>query len=53
MSWLGFSIALWVGLGLELGLRDALRLGAGPVAPSFVETAFILNNSAGQTLATN
>ncbi|MEM1183536.1 MAG: hypothetical protein AAGI53_00895 [Planctomycetota bacterium] len=36
MSWLGFAIALWVGLGLELGLRDALRLGAGPVAPSFV-----------------
>lgn len=36
MSWLAFAVALWFGLGLELGLRDALRLGSGTVAPSFV-----------------
>jgi cell shape-determining protein MreD len=36
VSWLAFSLALWVGLGLELGVRDALRLGTGPVGPSFV-----------------
>ncbi|MEM7756315.1 MAG: hypothetical protein AAF297_11835, partial [Planctomycetota bacterium] len=36
MSWLAFAVTLWAGLGLELGLRDALRLGTGNIAPSFV-----------------
>ena len=36
MSWLAFGVTLWLGLGLEMGLRDALRLGGGSIAPSFI-----------------
>lgn len=36
MSWIAFAVATWVCFGLETGLRDALRLGTGGVAPSFV-----------------
>ncbi len=36
MKWLTFAILAWIFLGLELGLRDALRLGHGQVSPSFV-----------------
>ena len=36
MSRLAYAVTLWVAFGLELGLRDALRLGSGAVAPSFV-----------------
>jgi len=53
VSWLAFAVALWVGLGLELGLRDALRLGAGPVSPSFVVPItvwFVLNASSRRAL---
>ncbi len=34
MNWIVFVLASWFAMGLELGLRDALRVG--PVAPSFV-----------------
>ncbi len=53
MSWLAYALALWVGLGLELGLRDALRLGTGPIGPSFVVPIvvyFVLNASPRQAL---
>lgn len=36
MKWLPFLLVLWVLLGLELGLKDALRLGPYPIAPTFV-----------------
>ncbi|MBL8963845.1 MAG: hypothetical protein KF787_02615 [Phycisphaeraceae bacterium] len=36
MNWVVFSLILWGLMGLELGLKDALRLGETPVAPSFV-----------------
>lgn len=36
MNWLSFAVVAWLFLGLELGLRDALRLGDSAVAPSFV-----------------
>lgn len=36
MNWPLFVLVSWVIFGLELGLRDALRLGPTPVAPSFV-----------------
>lgn len=36
MNWLVFTAAAWVLLGLELGLRDLLRLGTSNIAPSFV-----------------
>ncbi len=36
MSWVVFLVVTWVAFGLELGLRDALRLAPGDVAPSFV-----------------
>lgn len=36
MKWLTFAVLAWIFLGLELGLRDALRLGHGQVSPSFV-----------------
>jgi cell shape-determining protein MreD len=34
MNWLGFAVLAWVALGLELGLKPALRLGAPGIAPS-------------------
>ncbi|MGD9693176.1 MAG: hypothetical protein AB7G17_10335 [Phycisphaerales bacterium] len=36
MRWLAFAIVAWALLGLEVGFKDALQVGAGPVAPSFV-----------------
>lgn len=36
MSWIVFLVMTWLAFGLELGLRDALRLAPGGVAPSFV-----------------
>lgn len=36
MNPLSFLIAAWLMFGLELGLRDALELGATGIAPSFV-----------------
>ncbi len=36
MNWLTFAIAAWFALGLELGLRPALRLGPEALAPSFM-----------------
>ncbi|MAY75147.1 MAG: hypothetical protein CMJ31_10595 [Phycisphaerae bacterium] len=36
MNWVSFTIVTWLFLGLELGLRDALRLGDSSIGPSFV-----------------
>lgn len=36
MNWLAFAIVAWISLGLEVGLRNALRLGETSWAPSFV-----------------
>jgi len=36
MSIVAFIITAWVCMGLELGLKDALALGPGATAPSFV-----------------
>ncbi len=36
MNLLVFSLAAWVLFGLELGLKDTLRIGPHAVAPSFV-----------------
>ncbi len=36
MNWLSFGVCAWVAVGLELSLKDALRLGPQPIAPSFV-----------------
>jgi len=36
VNWVAFAIVAWIALGLETGLRDALRLGSTSVAPSFV-----------------
>ena len=36
MKWLVAVVVIWVTFGLELGLRDALRLGSGDIGPSFV-----------------
>lgn len=36
MNWLTLAIAAWFALGLELGLRPALRLGPEALAPSFM-----------------
>jgi len=36
VNWLTFAIAAWFALGLELGLRPALRLGPEALAPSFM-----------------
>ncbi|MEO1129086.1 MAG: rod shape-determining protein MreD [Planctomycetota bacterium] len=36
MRWTVFTIAAWITLGLEWGLRDALQLGDVRIAPSFV-----------------
>lgn len=35
MNPLAFGVALWVSLGLEWGLRDALELGSTGIAPRF------------------
>ncbi len=36
MNWIVFALNAWVLLGLEVGLKDTLRIGETPVAPSFV-----------------
>jgi len=36
VNWIVFLVVTWFAFGLELGLRDALRLAPGDVAPSFV-----------------
>lgn|GEM_PF-382944 len=36
MNWIVFFLGSWVMMGLELGLRDGLQLGATGAAPSFV-----------------
>jgi cell shape-determining protein MreD len=36
VNWITFLIIAWVAFGLEVGLRDALRLAPGDIAPSFV-----------------
>lgn len=36
MNWVVFALNAWVLLGLELGLKDALRIGETPVSPSFI-----------------
>lgn len=36
MNWLVFTLNAWVLLGLELGLKDSLRIGETPMSPSFV-----------------
>lgn len=36
MNWPFFALLTWILFGLELGFRDALRLGPTPIAPSFV-----------------
>lgn len=36
MSWVAFGVLAWIVLGLELGLRELLQLGAAGIAPSFV-----------------
>jgi len=36
VNWLAFAMVAWISLGLDVGLRDALRLGESSVAPSFV-----------------
>lgn len=36
MSWIAYAAALWLALGLDLGLRPVTELGASGIAPSFV-----------------
>lgn len=36
MNWIAFAAALWLALGLELGIRPVPELGATGIAPSFV-----------------
>jgi rod shape-determining protein MreD len=36
MSWAVFAITLWLGLGFDVGLRDALAVGQSGAAPRFV-----------------
>ncbi len=36
MRWLVFALAAWALLGVDMGLKDVLQMGAGPVAPSLV-----------------
>lgn len=36
MSWGVYAVALWVFLGLDVGLRPVLRFGESGIAPSFV-----------------
>lgn len=42
MNWLLFTLISWVLFGLELGLRDALKLGPTGIAPSFVMPLAVL-----------
>ena len=35
MNWVVFGLVAWVTLGLELGLRPTIQLGASGIAPSF------------------
>lgn len=42
MNWLLFTLLSWVLFGLELGLRDALRIGPTAIAPSFVMPLAVL-----------
>jgi len=42
VSWIAFAVAAWLLFGLELGLKDALQLGASGVAPSFVMVLLVL-----------
>lgn len=34
MRWLVFALAAWALLGADMGLKDALQFGSGPIAPS-------------------
>lgn len=36
MNWIAFAAAAWICFGLEIGLKNALSLGPGGVAPSFI-----------------
>jgi len=36
VNWLTFALASWILMGLELGLKDRLAIGASGVAPTFV-----------------
>ncbi len=36
MNWVVFAIIAWALFGFQVGLRDALQLGASSIAPSFV-----------------
>lgn len=51
MNWVVFSLVLWGLMGLELGLKDALRLGETPVAPSFVMSLAVVVSLAAPTNA--
>jgi len=42
MNWLLFTLVSWVLFGLELGLRDALKIGPTGIAPSFVMPLAVL-----------
>ncbi len=42
MNWLAYLVLLWVFVGLEKGLRDALALGTTGIAPTFVFTLVTL-----------
>ncbi|TVQ30897.1 MAG: hypothetical protein EA376_11580 [Phycisphaeraceae bacterium] len=42
MSWIAFALTAWILFGLELGLKDALQLGASGVAPSFVMVLLVI-----------
>ncbi len=42
MNWLIFSLAAWLLLGFELGMRRALELGNTSIAPSFVFSLLVL-----------
>lgn len=36
MSWIAYAAALWLALGLDMGLRPVAELGGSGIAPSFV-----------------
>ncbi len=36
MNWIVFALIGWILMGLEVGLKDSLRIGETPVSPSFV-----------------
>lgn len=42
MNWLGFALVAWILAGMEIGLKDALRLGPTGVAPSFLVPLAVL-----------